>query len=446
MDKFEPNKLLNYDDNSIIAELKRVYFNHFDGQQMTTKEFDKLSRVSAGTVIKRFTSWNNALKKAGIKIFNEISKSIIKTDIEKIIEINNGQYLTFVFYKNNGGKFSESSIKRYFENRKWAEILASEFSLYPIRKIIIVDKQVEIKTEEQLFDEIKNVWNEIGRRPTYSEFRGKARFGTKVYEKRYGSWTKAIEAFCASNVNYLSSSKGIGFNTTKDLLIQELKKIVQDNNLEILNQADYEKYGGKYTVQTFYNHFGSWKDAKISAGLKIGRALPEKEEFFDELQRVWEQLGRQPSFNEMKKLSKFSPKSYSLKFGGWTKAIYAFIADREKEDVEEELQQEETITINPINKKENSNIQSSIYSEINLDGIKIIKKKTPRKPGNRLRFQVFIRDNFTCQYCGKNPKDDGVKLEADHVIPYSEPEGETVLDNLKTACWSCNNGKSNINL
>lgn len=440
MNKFEPNKLLNYDDNSIIAELKRVYFTHYDGKKMTTKEFDKFSRVSAGTVIKRFTSWNYALKKAGIQILNEISKSIIKSDIEKIIELNKGQYLTFVFYKNNGGKFSESSIKRYFEKKKWAEILASEFLLYPIRKIIIVDKQVEVKTEEQLFDEIKNVWNEIGRRPTYSEFREKANFGTKIYESRYGSWTKAIEEFCSSNVDYQSSSKGIGFNATKDLLIQELKKIVQENNLEFLNQGDYEKYGGKYSVQTFYNHFGSWKSAKIAAGLKIGRALPEKIEFFDELQRVWEQLGRQPLFSEMKTLSKFSPKSYSYKFGGWTKAIYKFI-EYMSEDTQEGSQEEinDIVMVESLIEKEPEKFLS-----INNENTNIIKMKTPRTVSTRLRFKVFMRDGFTCQYCGKTPQD-GIKLEADHVVAYSNG-GETILENLKTACWACNNGKSNETL
>ncbi|MCZ2483313.1 HNH endonuclease [Aquirufa nivalisilvae] len=440
MDKFEPNKLLNYDDSSIIAELKRVYFNHFDGLQMTNKEFDKLSRVSAGTVIKRFTSWNNALKAAGISIFNEISKPIIKTDIEKAIRLNNGQYITFVFYKNNGGKFSESSIKRYFENRKWAEILASEFSLYPIRKIIIVDKPVEVKTEDQLFDEIKRVWNELERRPTYSEFRIKAKFGTKIYEKRYGSWTKAIETFCASNANYLSSSKGIGFNTTKEMLIQELKKIVQDNNLEILHQADYERYGGKYTIQTFYNHFGSWKNAKVAAGLKIGRALPEKHELFDELQRIWEQLGRQPISSEMKKLGKFSYKSYSLKFGGWTKAIYSFI-EYMQDDTQDGIQEDiaETITVEPLIVEE---LQKS--SILNNENATIIKMKTPRTVSTRLRFKVFMRDNFVCQYCGRTVQD-GAKLEADHIVAYSKG-GETILENLRTACWTCNNGKSNETL
>ncbi len=445
MNSFEPNKLLNYEDNSLLEELKRVYFKYYNGLQMTTKQFDTYSRVSASTVAKRFGSWFLALEKGDlVKLgaIRNITISEIKKNIERVILLNKGEYFTIDFYRKNGGLYSESTLKKYFENKKWREILFDEFKIYQIRNVIVVEKEIKKKTEEQLFDEIKKVWNQIGRRPTYSEFREKASFGTKIYEKKYGSWTKAIEAFCMINNNYQSSTNGIGFNTTKELLIQELQKIVQENNLDILNKGDYEKYGGKYTIQTFYNHFGSWKNAKITANLKIGRTAPEKDQLFDELQRVWEELGRQPTQDEITKYSKYKYSTYKNIFGGWTKAIYAFIADRKKEDIEEELEEKETASIN-INQDQNTNKEQPIGCKINLDNIKIIKMKTSRKVGNHLRFRVLNRDNFTCQYCGK--KGEGANLEADHIIAYSKG-GETILENLTTACWTCNNGKSNITL
>jgi len=55
-----------------------------------------------------------------------------------------------------------------------------------------------------------------------------------------------------------------------------------------------------------------------------------------------------------------------------------------------------------------------------------------------LRFEVFKRDKFTCQYCGRRPPD--VMLEADHVVPASDG-GTTTIDNLTTACVDCNRGK-----
>ncbi len=48
------------------------------------------------------------------------------------------------------------------------------------------------------------------------------------------------------------------------------------------------------------------------------------------------------------------------------------------------------------------------------------------------RFNVFLRDRFTCQYCGDH--DD---LTFDHVIPRSKG-GHTTWDNVVTACSPCN--------
>lgn len=57
-----------------------------------------------------------------------------------------------------------------------------------------------------------------------------------------------------------------------------------------------------------------------------------------------------------------------------------------------------------------------------------------------LRFEVFQRDQFTCQYCGRKAPE--VKLEVDHRIPVADG-GTDSFDNLITACSDCNQGKSN---
>ena len=57
----------------------------------------------------------------------------------------------------------------------------------------------------------------------------------------------------------------------------------------------------------------------------------------------------------------------------------------------------------------------------------------------KVRFDVFKRDNFTCQYCGKKAPD--VILEVDHIKPVSKG-GTNGLLNLITSCFDCNRGKS----
>jgi len=65
-----------------------------------------------------------------------------------------------------------------------------------------------------------------------------------------------------------------------------------------------------------------------------------------------------------------------------------------------------------------------------------------RQPPRSLRFKIFIRDNFICQYCGQTVKD-GAKLVIDHIIPFSKG-GPTSMKNLTTSCFECNLGKSDI--
>lgn len=56
----------------------------------------------------------------------------------------------------------------------------------------------------------------------------------------------------------------------------------------------------------------------------------------------------------------------------------------------------------------------------------------------KLRFEVFKRDSFTCQYCGKAAPD--VTLQADHIEPKSKGGADDIL-NLITSCYDCNQGK-----
>lgn len=55
-----------------------------------------------------------------------------------------------------------------------------------------------------------------------------------------------------------------------------------------------------------------------------------------------------------------------------------------------------------------------------------------------VRFEVFKRDKFTCQYCGQKAPD--VVLNADHIKPVAEG-GTNDIVNLITSCEPCNNGK-----
>jgi Restriction endonuclease len=61
----------------------------------------------------------------------------------------------------------------------------------------------------------------------------------------------------------------------------------------------------------------------------------------------------------------------------------------------------------------------------------------------KIRFEVFKRDSFTCQYCGKVAPN--VVLELDHIEPVSKGGTNDIL-NLITSCYDCNRGKSDREL
>ena len=57
-----------------------------------------------------------------------------------------------------------------------------------------------------------------------------------------------------------------------------------------------------------------------------------------------------------------------------------------------------------------------------------------------LRFEVFKRDSFSCQYCGATPSKKTM-LEVDHIKPVAKGGDNDIL-NLITSCFDCNRGKS----
>lgn len=54
-----------------------------------------------------------------------------------------------------------------------------------------------------------------------------------------------------------------------------------------------------------------------------------------------------------------------------------------------------------------------------------------------IRFNVFLRDNFTCAYCGIQY---AKKLTVDHIIPKVQG-GKTTYENIVTCCEKCNQKK-----
>jgi 5-methylcytosine-specific restriction endonuclease McrA len=79
--------------------------------------------------------------------------------------------------------------------------------------------------------------------------------------------------------------------------------------------------------------------------------------------------------------------------------------------------------------------------EMRLPSVISLKEFIPsaRRPAFT-RFNVFLRDRFICQYCGRPHA--AHNLTFDHVVPRSRG-GKTTWENVVTACSSCNLQKGN---
>lgn len=91
--------------------------------------------------------------------------------------------------------------------------------------------------------------------------------------------------------------------------------------------------------------------------------------------------------------------------------------------------------INVIHYYEDWSVSSPSMS-MDVPSVAVTKEYFHIKHGIKLtRKNLYIRDNFTCQYCGEPFEDD--ELSIDHVLPRSKG-GKNEWTNLVTSCNTCN--------
>jgi hypothetical protein len=200
--------------------------------------------------------------------------------------------------------------------------------------------------------------------------------------------------------------------------MSDLRRVASEQSEQQVKQRTYKEFG-KYGVTTVIRRFGSWNAAVVSAGLEttVERNIPD-EKLFSALYDLWVTLGRQPSYSEVQNPAcLFHVTTYERRFGSWRQALEAFVSYANSEDM----------------------IPPPVVDE--LTGA--TPRRSSRSPDLRLRFKVLQRDRFRCCACGASPSVmPSVLLEIDHIKPWSKG-GDTVIENLQTLCFACNQGKTN---
>lgn len=198
---------------------------------------------------------------------------------------------------------------------------------------------------------------------------------------------------------------------SNDKLLDDLLKVAKKLGKNNITRREYLKEG-TFSEKVYRNKFGSWNNALQKAGLRIvlEREITEKS-LFENLEKAWLKLGRQPFRREMEKpLSKYSSKPYDSRWGGWMKACEAFIKYKKKDPKFEKLLRPQS-------------------------------RARTRAINEKTRLLVLKRDNYKCQRCGRSPATHReIYLHVDHKKPFSKG-GSNNIENLQTLCNKCNLGK-----
>lgn len=144
----------------------------------------------------------------------------------------------------------------------------------------------------------------------------------------------------------------------REKVVAELEKVAKHFNYTDFKQDDFDKIAD-ISYYKVYREFGPWKKVMeflaghfkkqgIDFKITTRRSSYSVQEMFDEMERVWKQLGHRPSRNEwVATQPKISYDSLYRRFGGWTNACLKFIEYKsgsaitvgdEKQEKEQEVQ------------------------------------------------------------------------------------------------------------
>lgn len=287
--------------------------------------------------------------------------------------------------------------------------------------------------DEELIEDVKRVADLLKKESlSCKDYSSHGRFSYGTLRNRFGSWNEVLRRAG------LSVEKGrLKFHDyceSDEVFFADLRRVAKLMGRGYVTRTEYEKHG-RFNYGERTKKYGGWGSLLKVAGLeqtpfRTGpKQMYSEKELFEEIERVWIKLGRQPSSMDFEKNEfKYGRNTFLRRFGGWRKALEAFVDYINSEDDEEKSE------IVP---------EEGVHDKT-LIGQKSFKHKTKRDINLRLRFKVMARDHFKCCKCGKSPATDpSVVLHIDHIYPYSKG-GETIMENLQTLCSDCNLGKSDL--
>lgn len=187
---FEMNRLVSYDDESILAELRRVAALLPPGP-ISRGAFNERARMSEATLRQRFGSWRAALEAAGLgerftRPGADATPEDVIMDLRRVAELLDKPSVTMADLRVHGHVATDRSIEKTFGMlSKALEAAGLKPSAHQRRW-----------TDDDYFENLLEVWTHYGRPPTKGEIdRPPSRITSSGYARKFGTWVKAKQAF-----------------------------------------------------------------------------------------------------------------------------------------------------------------------------------------------------------------------------------------------------------
>ena len=273
-------------------------------------------------------------------------------------------------------------------------------------------------SDDAIVAELRRVASELGgRRLTMSAFNSRARVHSSTVHARFGSWRLALD-----RAGIDKSIAPRPARLTREAVLDAIKRYVVEHPNMVPTQRIIAAQLG-IDAGSITRKIGKWQQLLSEVGqdpVPLGRRYTD-DECFENVLGLWTHYGRQPHFAELKQPpSRVGAKAYVLRWGGWRRALAAFVA--RANDPEADARHD---------------------SEPARESAAVADPPTvvPRSISLSLRFKILQRDRFRCVACGRSPAKEGnVELHVDHIVPWSRG-GQNVEANLRTLCFDCNLGK-----
>jgi hypothetical protein len=210
------NMRIKISDIEYVNDLRAVA-NNLGKHSLKQRDYCKKngSKYSLTCAIKRFGNWDATLKNAGLEGEKslkgmeygekEIKDEALLADLVRVANELNNPNITISDYQKHG-KYTAVTMGARFGSWNKAKQKANLEVSYVINN-----------TNEELFQNILELWTLLGRQPKYGEvITPNSKFHGSTYARRFGSWRAALEAF----IEYVNSDNNI--------------EEVQESNLDLI--------------------------------------------------------------------------------------------------------------------------------------------------------------------------------------------------------------------